>query len=248
MNPHSKMTPEQSAAIISHLIEAVPPFEYSAGKLSREEMIWIGQAHAILQEVAGPILCADFVIARDQLFSFIHSRDKLLLPLHQAYGLVELRLPVASQGAYIPPGDKWNGYAAIVKLLAERREPAVVIDPYMDGTFITDFVPLATKMEAIYGLTSDRYEASIKAASERWFADRKPEQPIDIRVAESKELHDRLIIFSPTEVYLISQSLKDIGAKSAASIQKAGPEISGEKEAHYKSLWEQASSLVSWQP
>ena len=248
MNLLSKMPPEQASAIIADLIEHAPPFDRAAGKLSVDEMKWIGRVDAILQEVAGPIICVEFSTARKSLFSLTHDRNRLLLPLYQAHALVELKLPVAAQGSYIPPGDKWNGYSAVVKLLSERTEAALVIDPYMDGTFITDFVPLATKMQAIYGLTSNRYEASLKAASERWMSDRKPEQPISIRVADTKQLHDRLVIFGPAEVYLISQSLKDIGAKSPASIQRAAPEIAAEKAAHYTALWEEAASLVRWSP
>lgn len=246
MIPLSKMPPEQAAATIADLIEDAPPFNFEAGNLSIDEMKWIGRADAILHEVAGPIICGEFSTARHCLYSYSHNRNGLLLPLYQALALVELKLPVAIQGSYIPPGDKWNGYSAVVKLLTERADAALVVDPYMDGTFITDFVPLATKMEAVYGLTSNRYEVSLKAASERWATDRKPEQPISIRVADAKHLHDRLIIFGSTEVYLISQSLKDIGAKSPASIQRAAPVIAAEKAAHYTALWEEAVSLVCW--
>lgn len=163
----SKMPPEQAAAIIAELIETAPPFAYEAGSLSVEEMKWLGRAEAILGEV-GPVGASlKFGVARDCLFGYSHDRNQLLLPLYHAYSAAELKLPVGSQGAYIPPGDTWNGYAAVVKLLSERQEPALIVDPYLDGTFITDFAPLATQMKAIHGLTSDRYAASLGRVDKR---------------------------------------------------------------------------------
>ena len=81
------------------------------------------------------------------------------------------------------------------------------------------------------------------AATRRWVTD-EPRTKLEIRQASRKALHDRLIIFGRDDVHLVSQSFKDIAARSPASIQKASPEVAEGKQEHYEELWREAETIL----
>lgn len=248
MSLRPKIPAEQAAALLADVIEQCPPFKSSDEGLQEIEIIWLARAGALLDRCGSAVEQFDFRTATKSLHTMHHSRSALLLPLHTTLAASELELPAAKQGAYIPAGDKWNGYASIVRLLSERVEAALIVDPYLDGSFFIDFVPLASSLRSIRCLTSDRYKASLEAASERWITDRRPEQPIAVRSADHKTLHDRLILFEGGEVFLVSQSFKDIGAKSAASVQRASNDIASSKVEFYEAQWQSAEEVLSYSP
>jgi hypothetical protein len=67
---------------------------------------------------------------------------------------------------------------------------------------------------------------------------------IETRLAPDGSLHDRLIILDGKEVWLVSQSLKDIGKRSAASLTRADPELASMKSDACDVLWQQSQPLV----
>ena len=238
--------PAIAYAHLSAIIEQCPEFAYSENSIQDEHLSWLGRAEALLEKYSPLQHLTSFRVATRLLYTMSHSWSALLLPLHAALAKVELDLPEAAQGAYIPAGDKFNGYASLVKLLSKREGGVLVVDPYLDGTFFVDFVPLATRLAKLRCLTSDRYISSLKAAAERWTTDRQPQVAIEVRVTSRKALHDRLILFENGEVSLVSQSLKDIGAKSPASVQRASDEIAAHKIEFYEEEWAKADEVLSY--
>lgn len=232
-----QMPAAQRAALLAEVIERAPPMNYENDRKTAEHLKWFGRAEALLDACGAMLQLTDFRAAVRNLWTFHHDEHAVMAPLHTALATAELELPTADQGAYIPPGDKWNGYAAIVKLLAQRTGELLVVDPYLDGSFLLDFMPLAHELSSIRCLTSGRYKSSLEAASERWSKDRQPAQPLQTRTVDQKLLHDRLLLFNKSEVFLVSQSFKDIGAKSPASVQRASPAIAESKVDFYEDIW-----------
>lgn len=249
MSIGAKVTPEQLLALIEAVLREAPPLVYGE-PLTDKDLRWLGRAEAILTAAATVGVSSellDFRVARQLLGSYNHNREALLASLHTAYCHAELAAPATAQGAFIPAGDTWNGYAAIVKLVQRQCDDLLLIDPYLSAALFTDFAPHSVARAGLRCLTSKRNElhAALEAAAQRWADDVLGRaKPVEVRYAANGALHDRLIIFDRTEVYLISQSLKDIAKRSPASVSRAEPELASLKIDHYETLWSKSDPLL----
>ena len=134
------LPPEQLIALLEAAIRDAPPFVYQE-KLTDSDIRWLGRADALLEASGAITALVNFRAARQSLGHYRHSRNQLLIPLHDAYSKMELLVPAALQGAFIPGGDTWNGYAAIVKIMQIECDDLLVVDPYEDQRAIgTPFV------------------------------------------------------------------------------------------------------------
>lgn len=235
--------PEQAAALLAEVIATVPEFDYDQDGYQDGDLEWLGRAHALLRRVGSNGEHVAFEFARKSLFTLTHSRHELLAPLYQTLAAVELDLPASKQGAFIASGDKWNGYAGLIGVLSQPGKSVLIVDPYLDASFALEFLPVLKQLKQIRCLTSSREAGSLLAAAKRWVTD-EPNTSLEIRQASRKALHDRLIIFGRDEVHLVSQSFKDIAARSPASIQKASPEVAEGKQEHYEELWREAETIL----
>jgi hypothetical protein len=193
----STLSPEQLLALLEAVIREAPPFEYQH-PLTENDLRWLGRAEAVIEATGSTTDLMEFRLARKTLGTYSHSRDALLGPLHNAYYRVELHAPTAVQGAFIPAGDTWNGYAALVKLIQRECDELLIVDPYLSSELFTDFAPHAAARNRIRCLTSRRgeYHPGLVAAARRWSVDAlSHKKPIEVRYAASGALHDRLIIF-----------------------------------------------------
>lgn len=235
--------PEQAAALLAETIATVPEFNYDQEDYQDGDLEWLGRAHALLRRVGSNGEHIAFELARRGLFTITHNRNELLAPLYQAQAAVELDLPASKQGAFIASGDKWNGYAGLIGVLNQPGKSVLIVDPYLDGSFALEFLPVLKPLQRIRCLTSSREASSLLAAAGRWVAD-EPSTNLEIRKASRKALHDRLIIFGRDDVHLVSQSFKDIAGRSPASIQKASPEVAEGKQEHFEELWLEAETIL----
>ena len=84
----------------------------------------------------------------------------------------------------------------------------------------------------------------LRAAVSPWIAQYGGSRPIDVRRAPERTLHDRLIIVDKgREAWSVSQSLKDLAARSPASIIKVPTEILSDKVAAFEQVWSVSSPL-----
>ncbi len=246
MNMNKSLPAEQLLVLLEAAIRDAPAFVYQE-PLTESDIRWLGRVDALLEASGSMPALIGFRTARAGLGSFNHDRTKLLIPLHDAYSKIELRVPSALQGAFIPAGDTWNGYAAIVKLIQRDCEDLFIVDPYLDLGLYTDFAPLAAASKGMRALTS-RQSANhpgLSTISAKWAGDSISNgRAVEVRYAPKGTLHDRLIIIDGTEVWLVSQSLKDIAKRSAASVSRADPELASMKAQHYSDLWSQSEPLT----
>jgi hypothetical protein len=88
------------------------------------------------------------------------------------------------------------------------------------------------------------YRPGLLAAANKWADDDiSKSHHVEVRYALQDSLHDRLIILDSKEVWLISQSLKDIAKKSPASVSRAEAELGTLKVQHYDGLWAKSDPL-----
>lgn len=250
MSDRAKLTPEQLMALLEAVIRKAPSLGHDEA-LTDGDLRWLGRAEALLVAAAYPSGLSNEVLnfrrGRTQLGAFNHSREMLLAPLHTAYCQLELAAPSEAQGAFIPAGDTWNGYAALVKLMQQECDDLLLVDPYLDASLYLSFAPHSVARTGLRCLTCKRneYNPALSAAALRWSTEPIAEiKQIQVRYAPSGSLHDRLIIFDRSVVYLISQSLKDIAKRSPASVSRAEPELASLKVAHYDALWSEGEPLL----
>jgi hypothetical protein len=240
-----KTSPEQLLALLQAAIEGAPAFEYQTS-LTDEEVRWLGRADALLDASGAMSAVVSFRVARQNIGSYSHSRTDLLIPLHDAYSRIELQVPTALQGSFIAGGDTWNGYAALVRLMQTDCDDLLVIDPYINSVLFTDLAPHVKAKAGLRCLTARRAEnhPALLAASQRWAGDSiSATISVDVRYTQPPNLHDRLVIVDGREVWLVSQSLKDIAKRSPASISRAEPELGLMKVQHYEGVWGQSDQL-----
>lgn len=240
-----QLPPEQLRAILEDLLTNFPSFEYGV-KLSDKDARWIAKCEAVLESIDQIGLTTDFRVAVRMLGTYSHNPDAVRHPVLKAYYQIELQSPVELQGTFIPAGDAWGGYQALVKVMGSDCDSILVVDAYMDGQTYCDFIPLAKAREEVRCLTEKNYAQSLNAAHSRFCVDNAGALPkVEVRYAPKKSLHDRLIIIDRDKVWLVSQSLNHIAARSPASVVLAEPEIARMKIEHYEALWLQGEATSS---
>lgn len=240
------LPPEQLIALLEAAIRDAPPFVYQE-ELTDSDIRWLGRADALLEASGAIPALVSFRTARQSLGGYGHSRNQLLIPLHDAYSKLELLVPAALQGAFIPGGDTWNGYAAIVKIMQIECDDLLVVDPYLNSVIYTDLAPHSAAKKGVRCIAARRTEnhPALVASANKWSTDPiSASHPVEVRYAPSSTLHDRLIIVDGKDVWLVSQSLKDIARRSPASVSRADGELAAMKVQHYNDLWNQSGPLV----
>lgn len=240
------ISPEQLLALLEAVIRDAPPLDYQQS-LTEADIRWLGKADALLEASKSISALAAFRAARARLGGYSHSRNDLLIPLYDAFSRIELLVPAAQQGAFIPGGDTWNGYAALVKIMQTECDDLLIVDPYLNSVIYTDLAPHAAARKSIRCLAAKRaeYHQGLLAAAGKWVNDGiSTSHPVEVRYAPAGSLHDRLIIIDSVDVWLISQSLKDIAKKSPASVTRAETELGQLKAHHYNDLWSKSEPLT----
>ena len=245
MKPRFSLPLEQLRALLEQIISAAPSLEFQVA-LTAEDERWLARAETLVEASGSLPDLVDFRLARSNLGTYSHSMERIMGPLLNSYERVELHSPAIGQGRFIPSGETWNGYAALVKIIQPPCADLLIIDPYLNGGAFIDLIPQSNASNLVRCLTvKGQYSGSLEAAVLKWQSDSvSTKHPVEVRCAPDKALHDRAIIVNMTDVWLVSQSLKDIAAKSPATLTKADAELAGLKIAHYDALWHSSAKLA----
>lgn len=245
MSQPSALSAEQLLAMLEAAIKDAPALKYDV-PLTDADLRWLARAEALIEASGATVALIQFRTARSNLGGYSHSASDVLAPLHNAYCRVELTAPLASRGAFIPAGDTWNGYAALVKLIQTGCDDLLLVDPYLSADFFIDLAPHSAARSSVRCLATKRneYHPALAAAARKWTADPiSSNKPIEVRYAAPGSLHDRLIILDRAEAWLVSQSFKDVAKRSPASVSRAEAEMGRLKADHYDVLWDQSEPI-----
>lgn len=238
------LTPVQILALLREAIESAPPMDASTAP-DEKLMRWFAKTAALIDQ-ADPVIAFNFRQAQKSKGLLAFSRRDILQSLHDAYYKIELEIPAEQSGAFIPAGDAWNGYAALVRVIQSNCDKILIIDPYIVSSIFMELIPHATAKHSVRLLTAKHRERhpALLASLQKW-QETHTTTPnfIEARYADSTDLHDRLIIVDDKEVWLISQSIKDIAKKSAASVTKSESQIAEWKVKHYEALWKKSTPI-----
>jgi hypothetical protein len=208
-------------------------------------MKWVGQASALINEIGDLTLSAEAQLATNGL----HYPDrklkfeKLMLILHKALAIAELNAPAGAQGAFIPVGNVSDAFAALAKILGSAKIDVLIVDPYMDGTVITEFAGSVPEGIPLRLLTDEATaKPNLAPAAIRW-NQQYPTRQLGVRLAAARTLHDRAIFIDNTQAWTVTQSLKDLAKRSPGEIVR-GDDTAALKVAAYECIWTSAKVIV----
>lgn len=231
---------EKVRAQLEHLISTAPSFEYGVDR-TIEDTRWLAKAEAMLSQGGELVDVSDFRLARGRLGTYTHDSLSILRPVMTAYYRVEVLCPPSAQGVFIPQGDEWGGFAALVSLLSIQRQAVLIVDPYLDANAYCEVVGVAKASELRF-LAATTYRDGLNVAHAKRVA--SGDGTVHLRYRKKGSLHDRLIILDNAEVWLVSQSLKDIAVRSPASLSKADDGLARMKVEAYAALWDNADDAL----
>ena len=227
---------EKLRAQLEHVIATAPPLEYDAPR-TIEETRWLAKAEALVSTAGTIADTSDFRLARGKLDTYAHNPLEVLRPVMTAYYRIESMCPPSAQGVFIPQGDEWGGFAALVSLLSTERRTVLIVDPYLDANAYCEVIGVAKAAELRF-LAGQQYRDGLNVAHAKRV--KGGHEAVHLRYAKKGALHDRLIILDDLEVWLVSQSLKDIAVRSPASLSKADDSLARMKVDAYSALWDVA--------
>lgn len=244
MKPKFSIDSEQIYALLQEVIRTAPPFDYEA-PLSMDDLRWLARAETLIEASDSASDLISFRVAKEGINTYTHSRNKIMGPLLNVLERVELYAPRSSQGRFVAPGDTWNGYAALVRLMQPACDDLLIVDPYLSSGLFLELLPHTNATTVRCFATKQKsYHDALSAAFVKWRSDSLgAEKPVEFRYAPERSLHDRLVIIDRAKVWLVSQSFKDIAARSPASLLQADPEMAAMKVAHYTDLWAQGTPI-----
>lgn len=231
---------------VGALLAGEPDWAGSDGLQSPEALRWIGRAEALIRQTQDSHFFAEFLRVHGLLGSRILRNggvDELRALLYRVHSLAEFHSPATVTGAFIPVGKPFDALVAIGKLLGEVTSDALIVDPYMDEKTLTLFAPSLPE-GATLRLLADAQDkkASLKPAVVLWKQQYGESRPLELRLAPTRVLHDRLIVADYKSAWSLSQSLNAIAQRSPATILKADPETAAMKIAAFNDIW--ASSVA----
>jgi hypothetical protein len=230
---------------IGRLIETVPDFSGYAA-LRREQLVWLGRAHALVVASKDLPWRAEFDLAAHGMQgpTRADALKTLMLILYKALASAELKAPASAQGAFIPAGNRFDAFASLTKVLQTATADILIVDPYMDETVLTDFggvIPDGVTLRLLADQAS--VKSSLEPAVRMWVAQHGPVRHLGVRLAAAKTLHDRAIFIDGTTAWILTQSLKDFAKRSPAEIIRAD-DTAPLKIAAYDAVWSVASVVA----
>lgn len=236
------MDPTEALRRLQVLVQSEPNFRTITNDhgCPPETLRWLGELHAVLSAMKR---IGDEVPLQSAVRRLVQSKGtdgggEIRIVLYRALAAAELAAPASEQGAFVAAGNELDAYAAISKVLASAKGALLIVDPYMDGKALSDFLPSAAEGVTLRVLAD---EASVKPtlapAVEKWSAQFKGVRPLEVRLAPARSLHDRLIVVDETEAWSLTQSLKDFAQRAHGSVLKADAETAALKIAAYSDLW-----------
>lgn len=238
------MSPLELYHYVAQLLETMPAYVDGQPE-GREHQVWQAKALAALE--------LDGIASMRDASEFRHymetarrgfrtkSGDRLRQSLSNLLARCELRLPPEQRGAFIEVGDNFAAFATLAAVISEAKNDLFVVDPYLSHDAINRFIVAAPQGIAIRLLRDGEgrqqpLTPALVAAMDAWntqYADR----PLEIRSAPARSLHDRAIFIDRASAFTVTQSLKDIAARSPALVHRVAPELVGEKIAAYEQIW-----------
>jgi hypothetical protein len=217
------------------------------GPITHETNAWLGRAFALVEQAMGELQAAILMVACQHLNGPLREQNAQTVAsyVYQALAKAELEAPARVQGAFIAAGHTLDAYAVVGRVLGMAKQSVLMVDPYADFKIVTEYAVLAPENVAVQILTdATSHKSTLKPAAEKWSQQfGQTRAPLEIRLAPSGSLHDRLIILDGATVYTLGQSFNRLAERAHTSSVRVDDETGGEKIAAYLKMWQAAKSL-----
>lgn len=213
---------------------------------SIESQQWLGRAYAAISETGDTLDSMSFKHAINRLSSanWLSAAHEIRAIIFRGFAVTEFAIPFGLKGTFIPIGNTFDAFSALTKLFKSANQDILIVDPYLDETILTEYG--STVPEQIsFRLLADKsdYKTSLKTAGEKWILQYPSTRPLEIRLADSKLLHDRSVFLDKNQAWSLSQSIKDFAKKSPAEIINA-KDTASLKIPAYEEIWQNATTLL----
>jgi hypothetical protein len=239
-----KPAPESLYHQLGRLREQMPA---TAVLAKPESSKWIGRVLAVVEAAECTIELVHLRMLVDYMHkhgAYANTAQAWAQHMDTVLAKLELKVPTEMQGAFIPAGGVFDGFAAVSRAMSPAKSHVFIVDPYSDDQTISGYVPLAPEGLPVYLLTdAASVKPSLKPAVEKWKAQYQAKRPLEVRVTPAKSLHDRLIITDNTTVFTVGQSLKDLAKRAPSSLVRMGGEPGDLKIQAHVALWQAATVL-----
>jgi hypothetical protein len=239
------LKPEELYLQLGKLVKEMP--DLRSGPITPEMNRWLGLAIELVGQAIGELQAELMSVACQHLDGHLRQSNAQTIAslVNRALAKAELEAPARVQGAFIVAGNTLDAYAAIGRVLSMAKSSVLMIDPYADFKIVTEYAMLAPENVAVQILTdATSHKSTLKPAAEKWSQQfGQTRAPLEVRLAPSGSLHDRLIILDGATVYTLGQSFNRLAERAHTSSVRVDDETGAEKIAAYLKMWQAATSL-----
>ncbi|MAM69865.1 MAG: hypothetical protein CMP91_01800 [Gammaproteobacteria bacterium] len=221
------------------LLERAPDFnQYTP--YSKEHLLWLGQAHALIYRW-NPVEGTAFQNAADFLpMELIRDNNiaKILGIVHRAIADLELDVPDVEQSVFAA-GEVYDIFRALNKVINSAENEIYIVDPYLDSTVFNHYLTARQSSVKVKLLLKERAEQLIPAAQKY-----VSQYGGVLQVRKSNGIHDRIIFIDGFVCWALGQSLKDAAKAKPTYLVPLSPDVVATKLSEYESIWSSAETLV----
>jgi hypothetical protein len=232
------MEPEILLAQLRALVERAPDFtQYSP--MSREHMIWLGQAHALVARW-NRIEAIRLQTSSDSLSMELirpTSVATIFGVLHRAIADLELSVPEKEKVAFAA-GQVYDFFRELNKVIESAEISIFIVDPYLDHTVFDQYLN-SRKQDVTVRLLLNKNANNVKAAAEKY--NQQYGKVIELR--KSTKIHDRVIFVDDYVCWVVGQSLKDAAKAKPTYLVPLAPDVVSGKLQDYEVIWNEAEAI-----
>lgn len=212
---------------------------------------WLGRAIALVGETGNIVDATTFKVTAQGLSTNPYQPghdtavQRMTSILYHALAVAELRAPAAAQNGFIPVGEPFTALTAVAGVMAEATDSILLVDPYADGNLLTEYAVQAAEQITIRVLTdSHSCKPGLAPATQAWVEQYGERRPLEVRLAQARSLHDRLIIVDGRAVWNLGQSFNALGTRSPTALVRVNEETAQLKVQAYDQFWTSATPLA----
>ena len=232
------MEPEVLLAQLRALFERAPDFEHYS-PTSKEHMIWLGQAHALISRW-NRLEASSFQSASDFLpMDLVRANNvaKIFGIIQRAIADLELQVPDNTSTVF-GAGEVYDIFRALNEVVSSAERSIFIVDPYLDDSVFNHYLT-SRKPEVMVRLLLSKNADQLKPAAEKY--NQQFGGVVEIR--KTKAVHDRVIFLDDYVCWVLGQSLKDAAKAKPTYLAPLAPDVVQAKLQDYNDIWAGASEI-----
>ena len=211
-----------------------------------EQRRWLSEVGALLKRLDSVYLGTRFDTYLGSFWQYPTAVVNWVLDLAvDAIERIKLDLELDSRndvGTAYAPGEAYRYFADLKQIMNGAGEEIFLIDPYFDGAAFHDYLG-SSHVRVSIRILAGRYASEVAS----YASQHSREFASEVKVRQSKELHDRVIFVDRDGCWVSGGSIKDAGSKPTYLVPLA-PEIAEAKLRTYEQTWKLASVLSEPKP